>query len=156
MGLPAIYGALSDVWNATTNPAPQSLVPGFKVYHDNSGRIFEFVQANGSINQYDAVKRDPSVTTAGYVISTAAVGDAIEGTNDQSGGNRVSGDQFWITFSGDCTINLAASISAGKLLGASATGGTLQAASASNIDHIRSVALAASGGGGGATACRLY
>jgi len=121
----------------TTAHTTQKFPLGFR--RMENGKEYTYMKAGAAIAINEAVKLDTADTTGGTVKKTAAVADPIFGVAESVA--LASGEYGWITTRGPVSVLILDAVAAEDLLGASATAGTLQAAAAGNVDHIRVMAL---------------
>lgn len=136
----------------TTAHTTQKFPLGFR--RVENGKEYTYMKAGAAIAINEAVKVSTADTTGGTVIKTAAVADPVFGVCESVA--LASGEFGWITTRGPVSVKILDAAAAEDLLGASATAGTLQAAAAGNVDHIRVMALEDGAAGDGTKACYIF
>lgn len=151
MLVPATFGLFSDVYESL--PTGSGLQLGMVVQVPNTGEYKMLVKAGGAnIADNSALKFDDDAYT---VVVATNVGENVCGSQDNAGATVTAAYYFWMSYKGPMDILLAAGISEGAFVAASATDGTLAAGNAANVENRNIVALAGSGAGG-ATACFVF
>ena len=121
------------------------------VRHEN-GKKYVYTQADDTITANQAVKLDVAASATGAKVTpSGATADILFGVAEVAVTDEY---YFWCCVAGSTTILVADSLSAGDILGPSATAGTLGAVS--TRDPFAQLLVANSSGGAAARACMLF
>ena len=158
----ATIGLASDTYASLTDAAAQGLTAGMIVQDPNLNR-FRMLVHNGSGSTIGA-NAAVALSDADYnVAETGTSGQPVVGISDRVGGTVANGLYFWITVAGLAYPLVAASVSAGSIVMASGTAGTMAVATivipvtgqTPTVEPAvqTNISTLAASGTGGATAC---